>query len=104
MIPNLTMMVATYVCFRFIEIGIRELREGRQLMPIFAMCAIVLAGILTYDTLRTGIESGRISVVSSMSDEELVRRYAHCIATSECSAEELKALGEEVARRPRFKK
>jgi hypothetical protein len=36
MIPTLILIVAVYVCFRFIEIGHRERRQGRWLIPILA--------------------------------------------------------------------
>jgi hypothetical protein len=99
MIPTLILIVAVYVCFRFIEIGHRERRQGRWLIPILATVCACITVLLTYSTLKAGLHSERTSAFHNMSDSALQREQLVCRATGKCSAEELAAIEEEQERR-----
>ena len=99
MIPTLILIVAVYVCFRFIEIGHRERRQGRWIIPILAGVCACITVLLTYSTLSTGLHYERTSAIHNMSDSALQREQAVCHVTGKCSAEELSAIEEEQERR-----
>jgi hypothetical protein len=99
MIPTLILIVAVCVCFRFIEIGHRERRQGRWLIPILATVSACITVLLTYSTLKAGLHSERTSALHNMSDSALQRELLVCHATGKCSAEELAAIEEEQERR-----
>ena len=99
MTPALLLIVAIYVCFRFLEIGQRERRAGRWLLPTLAVLGIAATILVTYSTLKTSAQSERISAIHNMTDTELQRQQFICGGTSGCTPEEQAAIAEEQAMR-----
>jgi hypothetical protein len=63
MIPTLILIVAVYVCFRFVEIGHRERRQGRWPITIFATVCACITVLLTYAekiTVQRAYVSGKL--------------------------------------------
>jgi hypothetical protein len=60
-IPNLTLIVAIYVCFRFVEIAQKAVQSRQWLVPVLASVALLATVVLTYGTIRQGMSIAPIA-------------------------------------------
>jgi hypothetical protein len=100
---NLTVIVAVYVCFRCIEIGLRELRARKWLVPVLAVVAILVTTGLTYETVRQAMKVTTVSALvpdyenaNTMTEEQfnqwLNTRYPCAAHPSTCSDEDRQSI------------